>query len=375
MNTIIHYKEGDDVIESFKKTKNLPYTVKDLILIGNFKNGYNQKLLKNYIAISTDGNTVQLFINRSDCVDRILESALNTLIEEYPYDTDIKAIIDLSKKDFNKTVHTLCKFGFSSPGINKSEKLLILSRKNIPGKKSKNFQQNIKKVVYMLENFVHNNTKNSCELTVKLSRDAIDTLHSLVNQSFFMKNDDQIQREFSGVFQISNVNNTDGKLEVLLEIDTEKISSGAEDEVDGFEYPFTFHTHPRNTYDIQEVKYAWPSIDDIKTVMHIIFKSNGLVHVLASKEGLYIISVGERWIDRIKNLPDNSNLSHYKIPYPMKDEGEPLTPEEYVYKINQNQDLPLEIQYFSWSDAHEDIEIYIRGMEQDGVSYCKLDVF
>lgn len=360
-------------IKNFLKFHNLNFYNPKYILVYSKYENIDPRTIENYIIIINNKNILELHIHKKLYLEKMLYLILNQLVNDFPLDYIIKCNIKINSDDFAEIIEIIDKFNFNDPGINVKDKIVVLSKSNIPPFKIHN-NQLVKKVLYMIENFLQSTEKHNCDIKIQLTEDAINVLKSLSHKSFYNnKTNDKIQKEFSGILNVSEIKNINNNLVITLNIDG-NIASGQEDGVSGIDKPFTFHTHPKKTYDIQNVVYAWPSIEDLETTFNLISNSDGIMHLISTLEGIYIISIDKNWSnnnDKVKI--DKSNIFyHYEIPYPQKHERKPLTPEEYVYKLNKNKNLPLEIQYFNWNNLKNPINIYTEKKINDDVIYCKL---
>lgn len=373
-------------IDKFLKFKNLqflqnPSEFKNLkinhpkyVVVYSKHNSNQPQLIENYItAINKDGY-IELNIHKKIYLEKMLYSILNKIVNDFPIDYVIKCNINITSNEFSEIIDIISKYSFDSPGINQNAKIVVLSKTNIPPCKNHSNYIIIKKTIYMIENFIRNIEKsNYCGVKIILSKNCIDVLKSLSHKSFYQKEKEQVQYEFTGHLDIESVKNENNNLLITLNINENNITSGGEDNVDGVDKPFTFHTHPKKTYDIQKVIYAWPSIEDLETVYNLITKSSGVMHLIAALEGVYIISIDKEW-KNIDKTNDGDLFYHYQIPYPEKNEKTPLTPDEYIYKLNKNKNLPLEVQYFSWNNLENLINIYVEKTIENNLIYCKLDL-
>jgi hypothetical protein len=363
---------NDNEVSSFKQK----YADIDFVMVyGNFLNSFNLKLIENYIVCCKEEKEKNkyIYVKNKKYLDKLLLETLIRIVDIFPIDCNIYCKISVESPDFAEIINIFSKYNFDNPGIN--NKYLILSKQNNPPKKNHYNSFIRKKIVYMIENFLSNHHKNnSCGINISFTEDCINVLRSLSEKSFYIKDGKEVQKEFSGEFNVINSENLNGTLKITLDVNDKGIMSGSEDGVSGLDKPFTFHTHPKKTYDIQKVVYAWPSIEDLETVFNLITNSNGIMHAIAALEGLYVLSIEKDWINKEEKSKIKDIFYHYEIPYPEKDEKKPLTPEEYIYKLNKSKNLPIKVQYFRWNDNVDNINIYVPKEVKDNTIYCKLNI-
>lgn len=199
-----------------------------------------------------------------------------------------------------------------------------------------------------------------CKAKCKICPSTLKLLKKQVN--FVGKNGKH--NEFGGVLEF--IKDNDKKSYYFIRIDSkEKIISGKNDETDVPDGIAGYHTHPAKEYEVQKVKYAWPSGDDYIAILDRMINDNTIIHIVASIEGLYIISFSDLGIMAYKDnifkndKDDKKKLEHtikYKLKLPNISEKNSINPYSYIEKVN-NIDAKYKIfnvQFITWKQANTD---------------------
>ena len=118
------------------------------------------------------------------------------------------------------------------------------------------------------------------------------------------------------------------------------------------EFKANFHTHPSQEYLAQAVSAAWPSGDDYKAITEKINEEQMAIHIVATKEGIYIISLSREMclnpggVKKIKSKDTNK----YKFSLPDIDKkGD--TPRDYIRKVNKIKPAIFKVSFRSWNTS------------------------
>lgn len=168
-------------------------------------------------------------------------------------------------------------------------------------------------------------TNDSLEQTkiidLNISWDILKVLQPLVLK-------DNYQNEFSGSFQQSQEydivkNKNKQHIHASSCSDTEtclghaNITTGHGDSAHFYDYvKFTYHTHPKFYYDHYKVNIAPPSGEDIGVFLRGCIENKTCVHLVLSKEGIYIMIANPCFVRQARNLLNyNTKLSrgYYNI--------------------------------------------------------------
>ncbi len=345
--------------------------------------------------ISSDSGKVDILEQEDQVVividSPVTKSTIREVIEEISdrvnYNVETKALVTLTNSFFPQIVKTLLTYGFSEPGI-KLDKTpsLILTRKNGVVEKSyynlREFE-NIKAILENFDSWIESGMNKSmpCSLTVQLTPTSLKNLDKMVNVYKFADDDKNINKEFSGIFTVSEIASKKDVYIYKLDLDPSHISVGGNDNVNGVDKCFTYHTHPKTEYQNIQVTSAWPSITDIETVMDLLVNSSGVLHVLAGLEGLYYISINSKWANQLAKLSDKmkedmeSLTDPYQIPYPEVGQKDGVrTPEQYVKKVSKDSKAPLQIQFRKWDDPTPVTISTTRVFSENNVMFCKCEL-
>ena len=123
-----------------------------------------------------------------------------------------------------------------------------------------------------------------------------------------------------------------------------------------------FHTHPYGEYKKQGVKYAWPSGDDFLAILEKMLDENCIVHIVATREGIYVISFAPGGLKKGKNFYKQSRKKKkalkYKLALPDVNDKNAMTPRGYIKHLREIKDPIFHVEYRSWKSANKKIPFY-----------------
>ena len=114
-----------------------------------------------------------------------------------------------------------------------------------------------------------------------------------------------------------------------------------------------FHTHPKGEYKKQKVKYAWPSGDDYLSIMEKMYTENTILHIVATMEGIYAISLSPKLTDRSKKNLEKLFKSKAPLKYKreLPDISNPKSnPSKYLKDIRDIKNPIYTVEYRSWKN-------------------------
>lgn len=295
----------------------------------------------------------------------MLRHVIESILTNLPNDTTLWVGIDIDDVRYSKFKNTLRQYereGFGNPHICNSSPLgglrndnngsysLCLLKQNDLETQDSNISNEVNNVLaqYM------NDKKGYCVLTTKLSDKTIKYFRKLSNMGSTMNGDGVItQKEIAGILVTTNV---DDSLVYDLDVDKTSIVSGDEEGVNIAGGLYNFHSHPKEAYIRNDVKYGWPSAQDYIGFFSSAVEHDTILHIVVAVEGFYVLSVSSHWVNR-KDDVDRSCIEfiakNYDIRYAETDD-ETHTPVWYVNKINNilYENFPLfVVQYVPWSNA------------------------
>jgi len=168
-----------------------------------------------------------------------------------------------------------------------------------------------KKVELSLRNVLRNVKANSCEVKIKLTKKACDFLQ---NQTRYEKQykfgDVNEQREISGKFVLVHSGE-----HFELDIDEKSVKKGDKESASYVESFGTFHTHPYEAYQRNNVCIAWPSADDYLAFLYMYGVCYTGFHVVSTIEGIYLISLKKyispaKVLRKYKKMKDKIEYEH-----------------------------------------------------------------
>ena len=108
-------------------------------------------------------------------------------------------------------------------------------------------------------------------------------------------------------------------------------------------------------YERNNVKFAWPSAQDYLGFLSSSVEYDTILHIVASIEGFYIISLHSDWIRNKKEIDKKMVafiMEKYALGYK---KGQDHTPELYIKYINSiyyQEYSVFFVQYFNWNNAN-----------------------
>jgi hypothetical protein len=282
----------------------------------------------------------------------VLPQVMESVLGSIPNDVTLWIGIVLDDPHLDLLVNEYVTAGFHDPYICKASPLgftfkdygLCMMRQNdIIDSNS------INDVKYVLTQFLVEK-KGNCTLLARLSDQAVKYLRSVSKMGSTINTDGVItQKEMAGRLTAGTI----GKdLTYHLNVDRESIVSGDEEGVDIIGGLYNFHSHPQEAYDRHNVKLGWPSAQDYVGFLGSSIIHDTILHIVASLEGFYVLSLGNYWVNKKKKLDGNVPtfiLEKYDMCYK---KGQ--TPTWYVRTVNgiAYEGFPLFlVQFFPWHDA------------------------
>lgn len=298
------------------------------------------------------------------------ENVLNKkaeIIENSSRKNAVYACVQINDNNLNSKIKAFSLLGFRKPHVVISPNSIVLLKKEdeqeYERKGSRDLVPSIvKDLINNYQSFLRSKNTHSyenlpCTLNLRLGKTTLKTLKEMVYGGNI---DNSGTQEFTGKFYVESISKY-----WKLSIQENTVSTGKDDEVDGDEHPFSFHTHPKETYKKFKVKYAWPSGTDYESIWEMLVTLSGIMHIVASLEGLYVVSLGEEWVNKLSELKEMSNkekkklLSIYKLPYTSAEEGG-ITPEQYIKVVEDRKSGKVfEVQYFSWANAEKSFRVLV----------------
>ena len=138
-----------------------------------------------------------------------------------------------------------------------------------------------------------------------------------------------------------------------IEINHDDMIKGDEVGVDIVPGLYNFHTHPRNAYEIYDVKLGWPSGQDYIGFLLAFVEDDTIFHTVATLEGIYIISIHQDWFLNKKFTKKIGDFvsKNYTFSY---NEGDTIG--GYLNKINgikyNDSDRIFIVKFFPWKETH-----------------------
>lgn len=294
----------------------------------------------------------------SDC-ENYLPKILLALFSGLPPETLIWVGIELSQQNFTNVLDTFVSNGFNSPYVTTLSPMYgdipasaALTRQNIPSDPDIS-TATLNKVLYSIQQYKDDG--QSCYLFAKLSPRAIGFLQEASKIGITVgKDGKKSQKELTGELYVKDVLQDNGKFVYVIDIDKSSVESGGEENVDVAATRYNFHSHPHEAYVRHSVDKAWPSVTDYLGYHKL--GSNTIFHCVATLEGLYVMSFSPYWGSNLGKVSRKFIDQNFEI-----DHKEPLTPEQYVEKINgmvyKNHPI-FDLKFFTWEKAGEPFKVF-----------------
>lgn len=308
MNNILLLDYSD--IKNYPYIKRPPYKKGYKQSILEIKNNINDKSKSHYYILhNLEKNKCML---DPECKNHLLD-ILSYLNKKFFDNTILYTYIKPECQDFELIVNSFLENNFYNPYMTKEG--LCIYRKN---KQNININKNLvkKQIEYAIQNIDNIN----CNLSVKFSVDAINFLSNASKNMGFVKNK---QKEISGEMTVNiSKDNT-----FIIDVDKNSIKSGNEENVSVSFSRYNFHSHPKQAYEKNNVKNAWPSGNDFLGFYEL--RNHTIFHCVITLEGVYIISFSKYWCNKLDSINRNFIKNNYEIYY-----TDNLTPKQFVKKVN-----------------------------------------
>ena len=265
---------------------------------------------------------------------------LDEIIKSYPKDK-LWICIPLRSKNFIDKINSIIERGFSDPYICDEDlkgDVIPLGISMVKGDNPLHKTSILNKVYHCIKQY----KEGDCKMSIKLDK---HTIEYLKNTPY------KIDRELSGKFVINEVNK-DFLYTVSLVKDS--IKKGEKESISIDSSRYNFHSHPEHAYKRHKTNYAWPSSTDYVGFLELLPYTS--IHIVASIEGIYIISLSRFWCDKYKKIDKNWVKDKYKIHLDNQ-----YTPQSYIKMINKIKykgSSIFDVKYKPWNKGDEPFDIY-----------------
>ncbi len=297
-------------------------------------------------------------IIEEDIIDYV-QPILQSCFSGFPTETVLWISLNINSIEFIDKLQILINNGFNHPYITsttpqfvKTQPSLALIRPNIGNLVDINRRMVLNSVLHLMRQYKENN--KTCFLQAKFSAKAIEFLRNASHVGVVIEKGEKTQREITGELLIQDVINQNDKIVYIIDVAESSVQSGDEENVDVNATRYNFHSHPREAYVRHNVEKAWPSSTDYLGYYQL--GHNTIFHCVATIEGIYILSFSPHWAHQLKKVDRNFISEHYDI-----DHSEPLSPEEYVEKVNSilYKGFPVyEVKFFRWQNADTPFKVF-----------------
>jgi len=178
--------------------------------------------------------------------------------------------------------------------------------------------------LYVLQQY----KQKGCSVHCRFDSTAIKFLKKASDMGHTKNGDNTVsQKEISGELKVIDVIEGNDDTIFVIGVDKKSITHGVEEEVTVTSTRYNFHSHPREAYVRHSVEKAWPSLTDYLGYLKL--GKNTIFHVVATLEGLYIMSFSSYWVNKLDKLSKGFIEQKYDI-----DHKERYNPFQYVNHVN-----------------------------------------
>lgn len=196
------------------------------------------------------------------------------------------------------------------------------------------------------------NKTGNCPIEIQLSKEAIEYLNRTPNCHGKI----EAENELTGELKISKVSSAGV---YTINISEKSIKEGSAENVNVSPTRYNFHSHPKKAYIRHSVELGWPSVTDYLGYHQL--GENTICHFVATLEGLYVLSFGEYWGKRLKDIPIPFISKNFDIPHKKK-----ISAIEYVKHINSillKGEPIYKVYFFPWEQADTVFKIHYPPIE------------
>lgn len=291
----------------------------------------------------------------------MLEHVVDSAMSGIPNDVYLTIGVSITDSELTNCVREFIKNGFCNPYICRSNTVghvykdygICFFRANTLLDNQTNIDEVNDDISYVINEYKKNKVQN-CKMSVVLSDKVIPFLKQICHTGSTFNNDGSIsQKEAAGSLVVSSI---DSELVHQMDVDRNTIVSGEEEGVSVSRGLYNFHSHPREAYERNNVKYGWPSAQDYYGFLSSFLNNNTIFHIVVTIEGVYILSITNEWIRRgskLKNMKDFI-FDNYSF------KGSEKTIPWYIHHVNSivyKKDPIFNVIYLPWANADTEFTV------------------
>jgi hypothetical protein len=230
-----------------------------------------------YVSFNVKTKSCDISYSSVSMIEHIVKNTLRYL----PNDFTLTCKVEITDKNY---ISMLTKNGFNGSEIHDSH--INMSRIN-------DVIINDDELTGETLFYTTNSDHLSCKYTARLSESSITYLRGLPERGVTISNGKFSQKEIAGSFVTGSI---DHNMVHSLDVGKYKISHDTE-KVDTIPSLVTFHTHPVEAYERNNVDVGWPSKTDYISFLKVADKVNLILHIVVALEGFYVISRSRDWFE------------------------------------------------------------------------------
>lgn len=272
---------------------------------------------------------------------------VDDILKTYPNDK-LWICIPLSSKKFISQIELLIEKGFTDPYICDEDlkgDIIPLGISMVKSGQRVDKTSIINGVYHCIKQYKDGN----CKMTIRLDKDTIEYLKKTP-----YSNDKETGRELSGKFTIQKIHKDNNDFLYTVSLLKDSIKKGEKESINIDSTRYNFHSHPEDAYKRHNTKYAWPSSTDYVGFLELLPYTS--IHIVATIEGIYIISLSRFWCDKYKKIDKGWVKNKYKIHL-----NNQYTPTSYIKMINNIKykgSNIFDVKYKSWEKADTPFDVY-----------------
>lgn len=288
-----------------------------------------------------------------------IEGICRQLSEQFPSTMVLWVSIPLSTEEFALSIKNCVKCGFARPYI--TDEMPFIKPKSIcmalskinkgqSSHKHSHINRTILNSMYVLQQYKNNS--DNCNIHAKFSDKAIKFLKGTSHRGHTKNKDRTVtQKELGGELYVSKIVKPNNDYIFIIDVNEKNVKPGAEEEVSVSATKYNFHSHPKEAYEKHRVEKAWPSLSDFMGYLQL--GNRTIFHCVATLEGIYVMSFGDYWVNRLKDVKKDFVKKNYRIERDID-----KTPFEYVKQVNnlKYKNYPIfVVKFLPWGTATKTI--------------------
>lgn len=297
-----------------------------------------------------------VFLNNNKCeiiCNNCVYEDIKYVLEDIPKTYKQIISMDINSKNLYNILIENYKHKFNNPYICKVSPISGYNFKNygISLIKTKSLEKMDKNII---DNLISQIKTTNCSLNFVIDYNTINYMRKLCFSGFTKnKNNTITQKEIAGNLFINYKN-----IIPSLELKESSLKVGQEQEIEINSTLYNFHSHPKEAYIKNNVRFAWPSAQDYNGFFSSVKEDNSILHIVLTLEGIYIISISKESLDSIDKIDvdDVSNFIENNLYYFEEINNKSI--QWYINIVNNikyKRKTLFKVEYTEWDNIHNKI--------------------